>query len=186
VYDHHKIMQSMHQHHCNACDPAQSRNTTTPTTHTHPTIPPTHPTHHLRAIMRRETSTLAVHAGLPLDEHFEIRSTQPPMASSLKEGEMLVVVRCMSADPYLRGGCKSEAKGGAVPRPMSGFVVATVAASRRDGWSAGELLCGSLPFSTVQVVPASSKGPFWKIDQHVGLNKASLGLGLLGMPGSTA
>ena len=27
---------------------------------------------------------------------------------------MLVVVRCMSADPYLRSSCKSEAKGGAV------------------------------------------------------------------------
>ena len=62
---------------------------------------------------------------------------------------------CMSADPYLRSGCKSEEKGGAIPRPMAGFVSGKIVASKREGWAAGDLFGASLDFTTVQLITVS-------------------------------
>mmetsp|Transcript_28317 Transcript_28317/g.74336 ORF Transcript_28317/g.74336 Transcript_28317/m.74336 type:complete len:353 (+) Transcript_28317:184-1242(+) len=133
-----------------------------------------------------KTVTLIEHIpeGIPGPEHFAIHQTAAPTAAALQDGEVLVRVTHMSADPYLRSGCKSEAKGGAVPRPMKGFVVASVVESKRPGVEAGDLIGADLPFTTIQVLP---KGAFlWSLGKHLSPERASLGVGILGMPGSTA
>ena len=126
--------------------------------------------------------------GLPQPEHFTIQESPAPTPESLAEGELLVKALVMSADPYLRSRCKSEAKAGkSIPFVMSGFVAGRVLASRRDGWAAGEYFGASLPFCTVQVVGEEAFQDLapWKLD---GLSEAHIshGIGVLGMPGSTA
>lgn len=95
------------------------------------------------------------------------------------------MIHVMSADPYLRSGCKSEEKGGAVPRPMAGFVVGSIVASKSPNWKDGDMFGGSLPFCTVQVVKAAAVAGLWNLGK-LPRDKASLGIGVLGMPGSTA
>lgn len=87
----------------------------------------------------------------------------------------------MSADPYLRSGVKS----GEVPRAMSGFVVGSVTASKSAAWAVGTMFGGSLPFATAQVVDAKLVAGLWPL-KHLKREQASLGLGVFGMPGSTA
>jgi hypothetical protein len=123
--------------------------------------------------------------GLPLPEHFELVEGPAPVESVLPEGALLLKALCFSADPYLRGGCKS----GAVPRPMSGFVSGKVLASKKEGWVAGDFFGASLPFTTVQVLTAeaAAKTLLWKLTGLVDkATNISRGIGVLGMPGSTA
>lgn len=111
-----------------------------------------------------------------------------PTAADLKEGGILLQILAMSADPYLRSGCKSEANGGAVPRPMTGFVSGKVLASKRPDYIAGDLFGASLPFCTVQHITAEAaqKTLMWKLTGMVTEENISFGVGVLGMPGSTA
>ena len=82
---------------------------------------------------------------------------------SLKQGDVLLKVLCMSADPYQRGrirsingltGLKREQNG---PEPMTGFVSGKVLASRSAKWRAGDLFGGYLPLTTVAVVNLEAK-----------------------------
>eukprot|EP00035_Acanthoeca_spectabilis_P023443 m.449387 g.449387 ORF g.449387 m.449387 type:complete len:352 (-) comp19811_c0_seq1:71-1126(-) len=123
--------------------------------------------------------------GLPGPEHFSIVEAPSPTPDTLEEGEVLAAIHVMSADPYLRSGCKSEEKGGAVPRPMAGFVVGSIVASKSSNWKDGDMFGGSLPFCTVQVVKAAAVAGLWNLGK-LPRDKASLGVGVLGMPGSTA
>ncbi len=69
-----------------------------------------------------------------------------PSEAELENGDLLLRILSMSADPYLRSGCKT----GAFPRAMAGFVAGQVIASRKAGWEAGDFFGASLPFSTIQ------------------------------------
>ena len=90
---------------------------------------------------------------------------------------------CFSADPYLRSGCKSEEKGGAIPRAMSGFVAGKILASKSSKWAAGELFGASLDFTDVQLIPAAKleKALIWKLDALLKEANISHGIGVLGM-----
>eukprot|EP00620_Florenciella_sp_RCC1587_P000693 CAMPEP_0182592312 /NCGR_PEP_ID=MMETSP1324-20130603/75655_1 /TAXON_ID=236786 /ORGANISM="Florenciella sp., Strain RCC1587" /LENGTH=74 /DNA_ID=CAMNT_0024809693 /DNA_START=29 /DNA_END=249 /DNA_ORIENTATION=- len=54
--------------------------------------------------------------GIPEPKHFAIVDSPIPVCG--QEGDLVLQVMAMSADPYLRGGIKT----GEVPRPMTGFV----------------------------------------------------------------
>ena len=76
-------------------------------------------------------------------------------------------------------------KAGAV---MNGFVAGKVIASKSDAWTEGDFLGAALPFSSVQKVStaALSKTMAWKLSDFLDASEITLGIGLLGMPGSTA
>jgi len=145
--------------------------------------------------------------GAPGPEHFEIRDAplrvtlgsdakeegketkEASDEDELPEGAILLKVLAMSADPYLRGSIKPDSAP-AEGKVMTGFVAGKVLASRHSNWVAGDLLGAALPFTTVQVVPAAvldnADVPKWKLTGHLTEDEISKGVGVLGMPGSTA
>ncbi len=152
-----------------------------------------------------------VDAGVPGPEHFEVRETAlvpppqdgGPADGGLADGAIVVQALALSVDPYLRGRIKRKnplavkrAKGGTdIPlesdtgeAAMSGFVSGKVVASRHPDWAEGDLIAGALPFSTLQVLTAAKlrKSLVWKLTGLVDESRASLGVGVLGMPGATA
>ena len=134
------------------------------------------------------TLTSYIPSGLPGPEHFTIVESTLPTEADVQEGGILLQILAMSADPYLRSSCKSEATGGAIPRTMSGFVSGKVLCSKRPDYVAGDLFGASLPFTTCQIVTAeqATKTLIWKLTDMLTEENISQGLGVLGMPGSTA
>jgi NADPH-dependent curcumin reductase CurA len=137
-----------------------------------------------RAVMRTTITIKGpIEAGVvPGPEHFEVLSEPTP--ESAPPGGLLLQSLVLSADPYLRGGCKTVEAGA----PMSGFVAGKVLESNHASWTAGDLFGGSLPFSNVNVVTgeAMDKTLLWKLTGLCAEEDISQGVGVLGMPGSTA
>eukprot|EP00164_Ancoracysta_twista_P000567 GFYU01000751.1.p1 GENE.GFYU01000751.1~~GFYU01000751.1.p1 ORF type:complete len:350 (+),score=114.14 GFYU01000751.1:59-1108(+) len=127
--------------------------------------------------------------GVPGPEHFRIEEKPAPKVEDLADGDIIVEVKAISADPYLRGRLRSSStdprKAGS---PMDGFVSGKVIASKTDAWAVGDLFGAALPFTTVQHIPAAhlSKVLIWKLTGIVEESNISHGIGILGMPGSTA
>lgn len=131
----------------------------------------------------------AVDEGLPGPEHFEIQESEVPDLEL--EGSIQLKITAMSADPYLRMRIKSSSSIGNVEpgQPMSGFVVGKVVASKGNAkWAVGDLFGADLPFSTVQNLSAEDLkvSTLWKLTDILSEDELTLGLGLLGMPGSAA
>ena len=132
--------------------------------------------------------------GIPGPEHFIIDEKPFPLEekiASLKEGEIIVEAKAFSADPYLRGTIKSAASGLGGVKPggaMSGFITGKVVASKNLNWSIDDYFGASLPFTTIQVVPAEATGKdkMWKLTGFLDDSTITRGVGILGMPGSTA
>lgn len=124
--------------------------------------------------------------GLPGDEHFEIVESKVD-PSSLQDGEICVSAMVMSVDPYLRSGIKSG-RGKNLGDVMSGFIAGKVLASKNKEWVVGDLYGAAMPFSTIQIVSekAMKNTIIWKLTGRVTEDEISYGIGLLGMPGSTA
>jgi NADPH-dependent curcumin reductase CurA len=120
--------------------------------------------------------------GIPSQEDFAIAEGPAPVCEA--DGDIVLQVMAMSADPYLRSGCKS----GDVPRPMSGFVAGKVIESTHADWPVGTLLGAHLPFTTVQRVSKEviAASPIWNLSPFITEEQISYGVGVLGMPGSTA
>lgn len=125
-------------------------------------------------------------SGLPGPDDFYITEDELDIIN-IGEGEISLQVLVMSADPYLRGLIKSSGsiKAG---MPMTGFLVGKVIASRNQSWNEGDLMGASLPFSTYHVLSeeALRSTITWKLTEYITEAEASLGVGVLGMPGSTA
>lgn len=126
--------------------------------------------------------------GLPGPEHFDIIETDVEPAD--EDGSIQVRLTAISADPYLRMRIKSSSAFGAVAPggTMVGFVVGKVVSSRNPKWEVGDLFGASLPFTTVQNLTSSvlSNTLIWKLTDLISEEELSFGLGVLGMPGSTA
>ena len=78
--------------------------------------------------------------GLPDARHFALR---PLDDRALAEGEIRVVNRWLSVDPYMRGrmnDAKSYAQSFALDAPMTGGAVGEVVESRRDGIAPGDMV----------------------------------------------
>ena len=116
--------------------------------------------------------------------------------AALADGGILLRSLVMSVDPYLRGGLKNRegllgtgaVKGGTGERVMSGFVAGRVEASKSDKYQVGDLIGVSANFSTLQILSKETLAATlsWKLPDMVTEENISLGVGALGMPGSTA
>ena len=125
-----------------------------------------------------------VDEGLPTPAHFRVEQSEMD-CSSLPPGAVLLRSLCYSADPYQRGSIRPEsAAPGSVVR---GFLAGVVEQSHNAAWAVGDHFGASLPLATLQIVGADAltRAAIWKLP---GLTDATItrGVGVLGMPGSTA
>ena len=119
--------------------------------------------------------------GEPDMDSFELREIDVP---SPKHGELLVRVRYLSVDPYMRGrmrDAESYAEPWDVGDPMEGAVVGEVVESESDAYDAGDLVTGNGTWADYSVLDADSVAP---VDPSIADLPAYLGV--LGMPGRTA
>eukprot|EP00906_Rhabdomonas_costata_P011425 RCo016283 len=149
----------------------------------------------MAAPLTAKTVTIAsfIDEGCPTAQNFAIAtSTVDP--AQVPEGGLLLQALVFSADPYLRSGVRTVnpfTGGPNSKKPgdsMEGYLAGKVLVSKAAGWSQGDLLGAHLPFSTVQIVSKEvlAESQFWKLTGLIPEDKISLGIGVLGMPGSTA
>jgi NADPH-dependent curcumin reductase CurA len=123
--------------------------------------------------------------GIPGPEHFRIKSTETTLAameSECQEGGIVIQALVFSADPYLRGSIKT---GGTMQgNQMHGFIAGKVLVSKNPKWVVGKLLGGRLDFTTFQVLSPEQAAGIWPL--NIPEENISYGVGILGMPGSTA
>ncbi len=119
--------------------------------------------------------------GAPTDSDFE--TVTLPVAQP-RAGQLLVRVRYLSLDPYMRGRM-SEAKSYAAPLRigdvMIGGTIAEVVASEAEGFAPGDLVMAYAGWQTHAVVAAAHVR---RIDPAQA--PGATALGVLGMPGFTA
>src|SRR5262245_30453922 len=119
--------------------------------------------------------------GAPVPENFRIERRAIPTPT---EGEVLLKVRYLSLDPYMRSRMSAE-KSYAAPVEiggvMEGGTVAEVIDSRRPDFAAGDIV---LSHSGWQTHALSKGGGLRKLDPAAA--PVSTALGVLGMPGFTA
>jgi NADPH-dependent curcumin reductase CurA len=122
--------------------------------------------------------------GLPspkLGEDFKVVESEAPTAAP--EGGLLVQLCYMSVDPYLRNSVRATLP---LDQPVRGFVSGKVVQSKAAEWKVGDMFGANLPFVTVQAVPSKELVSFRNLTKYLKEEELSLGIGLLGMPGSTA
>mmetsp|Transcript_8608 Transcript_8608/g.10028 ORF Transcript_8608/g.10028 Transcript_8608/m.10028 type:complete len:358 (+) Transcript_8608:85-1158(+) len=125
--------------------------------------------------------------GVPGPEHFTIGEGPVPTLTPDGDGDILIQVVAMSADPYLRGGIK-PGRGKKPGDAMNGFVSGFVLASNSEKWIPGDFVGASTDFTNIQVLTkaAQAKTAIWKLTGFLDAEHLSYGVGILGMPGSTA
>jgi NADPH-dependent curcumin reductase CurA len=127
-------------------------------------------------------------SGHPQRDHFEI--VESAVSDPVGEGAIQVQIIAISADPYLRGRIKSSSPSKfTLNAPIAGFVVGRVIASNGNpDWIVGDLFGASLPLTTFQNIslPELKTTLIWKLTGLLTEEEITLGLGVLGMPGSTA
>ncbi|WP_136689721.1 NADP-dependent oxidoreductase [Halorhabdus amylolytica] len=112
---------------------------------------------------------------------FELQETDVPEP---RHGELLVRVRYLSVDPYMRGrmrDAESYAEPWDVGDPMEGAVVGEVIESDSDAYDEGDLVTGGGTWADYTVLDADDVAP---VDPSIADLPAYLGV--LGMPGRTA
>jgi len=96
---------------------------------------------------------------------------------------VLVKLCFISADPYLRNSMASSIPENSI---VSGFVSGKIVASNIPDWKKDDLFGANLPFTSIQAVSGPALQGFRKLTGLISEAELSLGVGLLGMPGSTA
>ena len=112
---------------------------------------------------------------------FELQESDVPEP---RHGELLVRVRYLSVDPYMRGrmrDAESYAEPWNVGDPMEGAVVGEVIESESDAYDPGNLVAGGGTWADYTVLDADDVAP---VDPSIADLPAYLGV--LGMPGRTA
>ena len=119
--------------------------------------------------------------GAPVPENFRVERTTIPTPG---EGEVLLKIRYLSLDPYMRGrmsAAKSYAAPVEIGAVMEGGTVAEVIESRHPDFTAGDVVLSHSGWQT----HALSKGKdLRKLDPDAA--PITTALGVLGMPGFTA
>jgi NADPH-dependent curcumin reductase CurA len=119
--------------------------------------------------------------GEPDMDSFELRESDVPEP---EHGQLLVRVRYLSVDPYMRGRMRdadSYAEPWSVGDVMAGAVVGEVVDSESDAYDAGDLVTGNGTWADYSVLDADEVAP---VDPSIADLPAYLGV--LGMPGRTA
>jgi NADPH-dependent curcumin reductase CurA len=119
--------------------------------------------------------------GEPTMDSFEFREGDRPNPG---DGDLLVRVRYLSVDPYMRGRMRdsaSYAEPWAVGDPLQGGVVGEVVESESAAYESGDLVTGDGTWADYAVLDADDVAP---VDPGVAAPPAYLGV--LGMPGRTA
>jgi len=119
--------------------------------------------------------------GRPSPDNFEFVRTPIP---SPGEGQVLLKIRYLSLDPYMRGrmsAAKSYAASVEIGQVMEGGTVAEVLESRHPDYAAGDLV---LSYSGWQAHALSDGTDLRKLDPQQA--PVTTALGVLGMPGFTA
>ncbi len=120
-------------------------------------------------------------AGEPDASCFELRESE---IREPRHGELLVRVRYLSVDPYMRGrmrDAESYAEPWELGEPMNGGIVGEVVESGSDAYEVGDLVTGNGTWADYSRLDAGDVS-------SVNLDVADLPayLGVLGMPGRTA
>ncbi len=124
--------------------------------------------------------------GEPVDADFEIETQPVPSADELADGEILIKVLWLSLDPYMRGrmnDMKSYAPPIEIGQPIVGESAGVVVASRADGWSEGDHVCGRSGWQSYYV-RRGADNDLYRVDPEA--SPLSTYLGVVGMPGRTA
>jgi len=116
-----------------------------------------------------------------LGEDFGVVEVEAPKLAP--EGGLLLELSYVSVDPYLRGSIPKTLKENDTVR---GFVSGKVIESKTGEWKVGDLFGANLPFITIQTATSEEASSFRNLTQYLTESELSLGIGLLGMPGSTA
>lgn len=120
-------------------------------------------------------------SGKPTSANFEFKEIDRP---SPAEGEILLKLKYVSVDPYLRGRMRDE-KSYIEPfqtgEPIESGAIAEVIESNNKNFKVGEFVSGTLPWKKVQL---SQGGGLNKVKNDVAPLKAYLGV--LGLTGLTA
>jgi NADPH-dependent curcumin reductase CurA len=120
-------------------------------------------------------------SGAPTPEDFRLEQEEVPQPA---EGQMLLRTIYLSLDPYMRGRMNdgpSYAPPVGLGEVMVGGTVSRVEASRHPSYKAGDLVAG---FSGWQEYALSDGEGLTRLDD--GMDRPSLALSVLGMPGFTA
>jgi len=122
-------------------------------------------------------------------DNFAIKEIPLPEASSLTEGDLLVKLRYVSVDPYMRvrmNEVKSYFPGWKLNEAADGgVVVEVISAAQNAQFAKGDLLVGFLPWRIVQVVTKENAKKLTPIPEPV-KDLASHFVGACGMPGLSA
>lgn len=124
--------------------------------------------------------------GMPGPEHFRIirkDTTLAELEEQCQEGGIVIRNLVFSADPFLRGQIKST---GTIKSQMFGFVAGKVLVSKSPKWRVGDLYGAYLPLINVQVLAEEQSTGLWSLTGKITEEQISYGIGILGMPGSTA
>ena len=121
--------------------------------------------------------------GMPQDDCWKLNDD---LITSLKKNEIIIEVKYLSIDPYMRGrmnDSKSYAAPAKIGEPMTGETAGIVIESNSDLFDVGDKVCAHKGWQTYikakDTDPALLKVP----DSNIGLSSF---LGTLGMPGRTA
>ena len=121
--------------------------------------------------------------GMPQDDCWKLNDN---LITSLKKNEIIIEVKYLSIDPYMRGrmnDSKSYAAPAKIGEPMTGETAGVVIESNSDLFKVGDQVCAHKGWQTYikakDTDPALLKVP----ESNIGLSSF---LGTLGMPGRTA
>ena len=120
--------------------------------------------------------------GLPTQENFEIVNVELPPP---RQGEVLIKNNFMSVDPYMRGRMRAEgvyAEPYGLNKPMYGGAVGEVIESKADGLNEGDIVLSGGAWQDRLIANSETVTQLTPFD----VNRLSLYLGSLGMPGMTA
>ena len=114
---------------------------------------------------------------------FKVQPISTP-PSSATPGHILLRLKVVSVDPYLRGVLRSAQVG----EPLTSWAVAEVVDSQHEAFSRGDLVTGRLPWRTVQLHDGAGMDGAKLLTKlqpspHIPLTAY---VGVLGMPGRTA
>ena len=122
-------------------------------------------------------------SGMPEDDCWKMNEE---IISQINKNEILIKVKYLSIDPYMRGrmnDSKSYAAPVKIGQPMTGETVGTVIESKSDLYNVGDKLCIHKGWQTLIKVKDTDPSIFKVPNSNIPLSSY---LGAVGMPGRTA